>query len=82
MVIHETQKEKNAAHLKAKSVGCFMLNGVDTIAFPIHTRAEDFCEFLMAVRDCNTSNRICRVIDNFPTHYAMSHNFYNIIYLS
>jgi len=47
-----------------------MLNGIDTIAFPIHTRAENFCKFLIAVRDNNPSNRICLVLDNFPTHKA------------
>lgn len=35
-----------------------MLNGVDTIAFPNHTRAEDFCEFLTEVRNRNPLNRI------------------------
>jgi transposase len=64
--------KKNTAHLKANTIGCFMLNGVDTIAFPIHTRAEDFCEFLISVRDRNPSNRICLILDNFPTHKAKS----------
>jgi len=66
------KRKKNTAHLKANTIGCFMLNGVDTIAFPIHTRAENFCEFLIAVRDNNPSNRICLVLDNFPTHKAKS----------
>ena len=43
--------KKKTAHLKANSIGCFMLNGLDTIAFPIHTKSEDFCEFLMEVRE-------------------------------
>jgi len=66
------KRKKNTAHLKANTIGCFMLNGVDTIAFPIHTRTENFCEFLMAVRDRNPSNRICLILDNFPTHKAKS----------
>jgi len=64
------KRKKNTAHLKANSIGCFMLNGVDTIAFPIHTRAEDFCEFLTEVRNRNPLNRICLVLDNFATHKA------------
>lgn len=47
-----------------------MLNGIDTIAFPIHTKAEDFCKFLMNVRDYNPLGRICLVLDNFATHKA------------
>jgi hypothetical protein len=66
------KRKKNTAHLKANSIGCFMLNGVDTIAFPIHTRAEDFCEFLTEVRNRNPLNRICLVLDNFATHKAKS----------
>jgi len=66
------KRKKNTAHLKANSIGCFMLNGVDTIAFPNHTRAEDFCEFLKEVRNRNPLNRICLVLDNFATHKAKS----------
>jgi transposase len=66
------KKKKNTAHLKANSISCFMLNGVDTIAFPAHTRAEDFCGFLMAIKGRNPTNRICLVLDNFPTHKAKS----------
>lgn len=66
------KRKKNTAHLKANSIGCFMLNGVDTIAFPNHTRAEDFCEFLTEVRNRNPLNRICLVLDNFATHKAKS----------
>ena len=47
-----------------------MLNGIDAISFPIHTRAEDFCEFLMEVRGYNPVGRICLVLDNFATHKA------------
>lgn len=66
----ELKKKKNTAHLKANSIGCFMLNGIDAISFPIHTRAEDFCEFLMEVRGYNPVGRICLVLDNFATHKA------------
>ena len=66
----ELKKKKFTAHLKANSIGCFMLNGIDTIAFPIHTKAEDFCEFLIEVRSCNPIGRICLVLDNFSTHKA------------
>lgn len=47
-----------------------MLNGVDTIAFPVRTKAEDFCEFLTKVRENNPFNRICLLVDNFATHKA------------
>jgi transposase len=47
-----------------------MLNGYDTIMFPNHTKTEDFCGFLMEVRSCNPTNRICLVLDNFATHKA------------
>ena len=66
------KKKKNTMHLKANSIGCFMLNGIDTIAFPIHTRSDDFCEFLIKVRERNPLNRICLVLDNFATHRAKS----------
>ena len=66
----ELKWKKNTMHLKANSIGCFMLNGIDTIAFPIHTKTEDFCKFLIEVRDCNPIGRICLVLDNFATHKA------------
>ena len=66
----ELKKKKNTMHLKANSIGCYMLNGIDTISFPIHTKAEDFCEFLTRVRDCNPIGRICLILDNFATHKA------------
>ena len=47
-----------------------MLNGHDNIAFPSHTKSEDFCQFLMDVRRYNPLNRICLVLDNFATHKA------------
>jgi putative transposase len=62
--------KKKTAHIRANSIGCFMLNGHDTIAFPNHTKSEDFCQFLMEVRRCNPINRICLVLDNFATHKA------------
>jgi len=64
------KQKKNTAHLKANSIGCFMLNGIDTIAFPPHTKSEDFCKFLLDVRSHNPVNRICLVLDNFATHKA------------
>jgi putative transposase len=66
----ELKNKKNTMHLKANSIGCFMLNGIDTIAFPIRTKAEDFCKFLIEVRDHNPICRICLVLDNFATHKA------------
>ena len=66
----ELNLKKKTAHLKANCIGCFMLNGHDTIAFPNHTKSEDFCNFLMDVRRCNPINRICLVLDNFATHKA------------
>ncbi len=66
----ELKKKKNTMHLKANSIGCFMLNGIDTISFPIHTKADDFCEFLNLVRSSNPINRICLILDNFATHRA------------
>jgi transposase len=47
-----------------------MLNGVDAIEFPNHTKSEDFCQFLTSVRNNNPVNRICLVLDNFQTHKA------------
>ncbi len=64
------KQKKNTVHLKANSIGCFMLNGIDTIAFPLHTRTEDFCKFLMDIRSLNPVNRICLILDNFATHKA------------
>ena len=47
-----------------------MLNGHDNIAFPSHTKSEEFCQFLAEVRRYNPLNRICLVLDNFATHKA------------
>ena len=66
----ELKMKKITAHLSTNCVGCFMLNGIDTIAFPIHTKKEDFCQFLDEVRRNNPVNRICLILDNFATHKA------------
>lgn len=66
----ELNIKKKTAHLKANCIGCFMLNGHDSIAFPSHTKSEEFCQFLVEVRSCNPLNRICLVLDNFATHKA------------
>lgn len=47
-----------------------MLNGQDAIEFPNRTKSDDFCQFLKTVRDSNPINRICLILDNFPTHKA------------
>jgi putative transposase len=47
-----------------------MLNGNDTILFPDRAKSDDFCQFLVNVRECNPLNRICLILDNFPTHKA------------
>jgi hypothetical protein len=41
----ELKIKKITAHLSANCVGCFMLNGIDTIAFPIHTKKKIFANF-------------------------------------
>ena len=61
---------KKTAHLRANCIGCFMLNGFDTIMFQIHTKKEDFCQFLQEIRNNNPINRICLILDNFATHKA------------
>lgn len=67
---NELKIKKKTVHIKANSIGCFMLNGIDTIEFPNHTKSEDFCQFLTSVRNNNPVNRICLVLDNFQTHKA------------
>ena len=64
----ELKISKKTAHLRANCIGCFMLNGNDSIAFPNHTKSEEFSQFLVDVRECNPQNRICLVLDNFATH--------------
>lgn len=64
----ELKISKKTAHLRANCIGCFMLNGNDSIAFPNHTKSEEFSQFLVDVRECNPLNRICLVLDNFATH--------------
>ena len=34
------------------------------------TKSDDFCQFLMEVRELNPINRICLILDNFSTHKA------------
>ena len=52
--------------MRFNSIGCYMLNGNDTIMFPDRTKSDDFCRFLVEVRE----HRICLILDNFPTHKA------------
>jgi putative transposase len=66
----ELNIRKKTAHLRANCIGCFMLNGHDNIEFPTRTKSEDFCCFLVEIRRCNPINRICLILDNFPTHKA------------
>ena len=69
-------------HLKANTIGCFMLNGIDTISFPIRTKSEDFCDFLVEVRNNNPVGRICLLADNFATHKAKKVREGYILYLA
>jgi transposase len=62
--------KKKTAHIRANSIGCYMLNGQDTIIFPNSSKSEDFCQFLGEIRNRNPENRICLILDNFPTHKA------------
>ena len=62
--------KRKIAHIRANSIGCFMLNGTDVIAFPRHTKGDDFCGFLEEVRSHNPINRICLILDNFAAHKA------------
>jgi putative transposase len=66
----ELKIKKKTAHMRANSIGCYMLNGNDTIVFPNRTKSDDFCQFLVDVRERNPLNRICLILDNFPTHKA------------
>jgi transposase len=40
------------------------------IVFPDRTKSDDFCQFLVEVREHNPINKICLILDNFPTHKA------------
>jgi len=62
--------KRKITHIRANSIGCYMLNGTDVIAFPRHTKCDDFCRFLEEVRFHNPINRICLILDNFATHKA------------
>ena len=68
----ELKVKKKTAHLRANCIGCFMLNGIDTIMFPSRTKKEEFCQFLVEIRKNNPLNRICLLLDNFATHKAKS----------
>ena len=41
----ELKIKEKTAHIKANSIGYFMLNGHDTIAFPDCIKSGDFCQF-------------------------------------
>jgi len=62
--------KRKIVHIRANSIGCYMLNGTNVITFPKHTRCDDFCGFLEEVRGRNPMNRICLILDNFATHKA------------
>jgi putative transposase len=60
--------KKISAHIRANSIGCYMLNGNDVIMFPPRTRCEEFCKFLEEIRKLNPIRRICLTIDNYSVH--------------
>ena len=62
--------KRKITHIRANSIDCYMLNGTDVIAFPRHTKCDDFCRFLEEVRFHNPIKRICLILDNFATHKA------------
>jgi len=62
--------KRKIVHIRANSIGCYMLNGTSVIMFPKHTKCDDFCGFLEEVRNRNPINRICLILDNFATHKA------------
>ena len=62
--------KRKIVHIRANSIGCYMLNGTSVITFPKHTKCDDFCAFLEDVRVHNPMKRICLILDNFATHKA------------
>jgi putative transposase len=66
--IRKLKTKRRIAHIKANSIGCYMLNGCDIIRFPVHTKSDDFCKFLENVREFNPEKRICLILDNLPVH--------------
>jgi transposase len=66
----KARSKRKIVHIRANSIGCYMLNGTDVITFPKHTKCDDFCGFLDEVRSHNPVNRICLILDNFATHKA------------
>ncbi len=62
------RRRKLSAHIRANSIGCYMLNGTDVIMFPTRTRCGEFCNFLEEVRRLNPIRRICLIIDNYSVH--------------
>jgi hypothetical protein len=70
MVFHETEKEKEYCPSQSEHHRLFYVEWCRYNSVPIHTKAEVFCEFLMAIRDSSPLNRICLVLDNFSTHKA------------
>ncbi len=69
--VYSTRKlkmKRKIAHIKANSIGCYMLNGCNIIRFPKHTKSGEFCQFLEEIRKFNPRRRICLILDNLPVH--------------
>jgi len=56
--------------MKANTFGFYPLNGRSVVDFKDHSKKEDVCDFLHAIREKNPSGEIILILDNFSSHHA------------
>ncbi len=61
---------KNTSKFRANTFGFYSINGCSVLEFHEHSKKEDVCEFLQAIRNRNPDADIVIILDNFRSHHA------------
>lgn len=61
---------KNTSKFRANTFGFYSINGCSVLEFHEHSKKEDVCEFLQAIRNMNPDADIVIILDNFRSHHA------------
>jgi transposase len=61
---------KNTDYVKSNAFAFYSINGSNFIDFMESSKAENVCEFLEKIVECNQKKRIILVLDNSRSHHA------------
>lgn len=63
-------RRTNTDRVNANIFGFYAVRGNSVAFFPEHSKKQDMCDFLDAVREANGDRKIVMVLDNCPVHHS------------